>query len=116
MKYRKMLNLSDRLLYIRRYHNLTQSELAELGDTSQQSIQQAEKGKAHNPRYLHKLAKKLKIPVDWIMTGDAIKEEKTPDFSGFDEKSTDVLKNFFSMPKKDQELIQELMKSRKKKK
>jgi len=39
---------------------------------------------------------------------------KSAAISGFSEKGKEVLDNFFAMPKKDQALILELMKSRQK--
>ena len=118
MNYKKMPNLADRLKYIRKYHNLSQVELAEQAGTTQQAIQQAEKGKARQPRYLHHLAQALDIPIDWMIFGDAVKNDSSSGTKipkGFNEKSSDILETFFSMPKKDQKLIHELMKSRQKK-
>lgn len=114
-----MPKLSERLQYIRKLHNLTQMELAEKAGTTQQAIQQAEKGKARQPRYLHRLAQVLDIPIDWLIFGEAQESPSYPlrqdDKNGFGEKSSDVLDSFFSMPEKDQKLIYELMKSRQKK-
>ena len=50
MKFKKMSKLSARLKYIRAHHDLSQAELAEKAGTTQQAIQQAEKGKARQPR------------------------------------------------------------------
>ncbi|NQZ14424.1 MAG: helix-turn-helix domain-containing protein [Alphaproteobacteria bacterium] len=108
-----MPNLADRLQYIRQIKNLSQAELAEIAGTTQQAIQQAEKGKARQPRYLHNLAMALDLSIEWVLFGT---EEKisTTDLSGFSEKSAEVLDNFFAMPEEDQELIFKLMKSRQK--
>lgn len=112
-----MPKLAERLKYIRSYHNLSQADMAGHAKTTQQAIQQAEVGKARQPRYLHRLAQELNIPIDWMVFGDAVKGEVAPSTSkakGFNDKSVDVLDNFFAMPKKDQNLIYELMRSRKK--
>lgn len=113
MNLKNMPKLADRLLYIRKMYNLSQVELAEKAGTTQQAIQQAEKGKARQPRYLHKLAYVLDIPVDWLVMG-VIEKPKTSvkKPKGLSDQSSVVLDNFFSMPEKDQELILELMKSR----
>lgn len=107
--------LSERLKYIRKISNLSQIQMAEIAGTTQQAIQQAEAGKAQNPRYLHKLALTLEIPYEWLTMNimpDKKAKEATP---GFSEKGREVLDNFFAMPKKDQALLLELMKTRQKK-
>ncbi|MCI5059874.1 MAG: helix-turn-helix domain-containing protein [Alphaproteobacteria bacterium] len=118
-----MPKLSDRLKYIRAYYNLSQIELATKAGTTQQAIQQAESGKARQPRYLHHLAQTLELPIEWMMFGDAQKEQGelpkpalTNELSdrANDYAEADVVNNFFSMPEKDQDLIYELMKSRSK--
>ena len=119
MKYTEMPKLSERLKYIRAELGLSQVELADKAGTTQQAIQQAEKGKARQPRYLHKLAQELEVDVDWLIFGDALQAQKTASThknSGLNDKSSDVLDSFFSMPQKDQDLIYELMQSRKDKK
>lgn len=117
-----MPKLSDRLKYVRAYYGLSQVELAEKAGTTQQAIQQAEKGKARQPRYLNQLANALEIPVEWMVFGDAVDSDvgitqasTNTKNNGLGEKSSDVLDQFFAMPKKDQDLIYELMKSRQKK-
>jgi transcriptional regulator with XRE-family HTH domain len=106
-------SLADRLKYIRKVMGLSQQDLAEIGQTTQQAIQQAESGKARSPRYLHRIAHDLAIPYEWLtmnlMPGEA---KQTAAEKGFAEKGQMVLDSFFSMPKKDQELLLELMKSR----
>lgn len=119
MKFSNMPKLSERLKYIRMMHNLSQAELAEHAGTTQQAIQQAEKGKARQPRYLHQLASSLDIPVQWMVLGEAQDSQDVFDedaiAAGLNDKSSEVLDSFFAMPKKDQKLIYELMQSRKKK-
>ena len=116
MTYKKMPKLSERLKYIRKLHNLSQAELADRAGTTQQAIQQAEKGKARQPRYLHKLAQSLDISVDWVVFGEAENlSTKLKKSNGMNDKSSEVLDNFFAMPEKDQQLIHELMRSRRKK-
>lgn len=117
MNFKKMPKLSERLKYVRQLNNLSQAELADKAGTTQQAIQQAEKGKARQPRYLHKMAQVLDLPVDWLIFGEAVSDQKTQDkkkLSGLNDKASDVLENFFAMPDKDQKLIYELMKSRQK--
>lgn len=117
MNYQKMPKLAERLKYIRAYHNLSQAEMADYAKTTQQAIQQAEVGKARQPRYLHRLAQTLDIPINWMVFGEAVQSEAAeyrPAMKGLNDKSVDVLDNFFAMPKKDQKLIYELMQSRKK--
>lgn len=108
-------DLADRLKFIRKIRGLSQVELAEICETTQQAIQQAETGKAQNPRYLHKLALALDIPYEWI-TMNLLPEQKgrTVKAEGFSEQKKDVLDNFFAMPKKEQALMLELMKTRQK--
>ena len=111
-----MPKLSDRLKYIRRMKDLSQVELAERAGTTQQAIQQAEKGKARQPRYLHRLAQELDIDVNWLIFGKIEKTLSTlQKADGLSDKSSDVLDSFFAMPEKDQKLIYELMQSRKEK-
>lgn len=117
MKFKKMPKLSERLKYIRAHYNLSQAELADKSGTTQQAIQQAEKGKARQPRYLHRLAQVLDLPMDWVIFGHEIQgnDKKLEEEKGFNDQSSDVLDQFFAMPKEDQKLIYELMKSRQKK-
>ena len=108
--------LAERLKYIRKINGLSQIDLAEIAGTTQQAIQQAEAGKAQNPRYLHKLSLALNIPYEWL-TMNLVPDKKGKDIvnTGFSEKGREVLDNFFAMPKKDQALLMELMKTRQKK-
>jgi transcriptional regulator with XRE-family HTH domain len=105
-------DLSERLKYIRKIKGLSQIDLAKICGTTQQAIQQAECGKAQNPRYLHKMALALDVPYEWLTMN--LVPGKKPQTAGFSDKGREVLDNFFSMPKKDQALLLELMKSRKK--
>lgn len=110
-------DLADRLIYVRRLKDLTQAELAQIAKTTQQAIQQAESGKARNPRYLARLSQALDIPHEWLalnmMPG---KVPGRPRGGGMGEKGGEVLQSFYAMPKKDQDLMLALMKSRGKKK
>lgn len=116
MQLKKMAKLSDRLKYLRAYLNLSQAELANMAGTTQQAVQQAEKGKACQPRYLHQLARELDIPVEWLVFGEMPEENNkavpVTDDPEFSDKSQEILNNFFSMSEKDQQLLSELMKSR----
>lgn len=117
MKLKKMLKLSERLKYVRACYGFSQAELAEKAGTTQQAIQQAEKGKARQPRYLHHLAQELEISIDWMIFGTVVQDDvvTTKGIKGLEEKSSDVADTFFAMPEKDQKLIYELMKSRQEK-
>lgn len=106
-------DLAERLKHIRAQKGLSQMELAEIAGTTQQAIQQAEAGKARNPRYLHKLALALDIPYEWL-TMNVMPDKKASAAGGFSERGKDVLDSFYAMPKKDQTLLLELMKSRRK--
>lgn len=106
--------LADRLVYIRKIKGLTQADLATLAGTSQQAIQQAECGKALNPRYLPKLAKALEVSSEWLIMNE-MPGKVGKSYKMLNEKEDEVLSIFKSMPKKDQDLIFELMKSRLKK-
>lgn len=113
MNLKSMPNLADRLQYIRQIKNLSQAELADIAGTTQQAIQQAEKGKARQPRYLHNMAMALDLPIEWVLFGTEENTNKA-DLSGFSDKSAEVLDKFYAMPEEDQELIFKLMKSRQK--
>ncbi len=108
-------DLAERLKYIRKIKGLSQIELANIAGTTQQAIQQAEAGKAQNPRYLHKLALTLEIPYEWLTMNLVPAKRAKETAKGFSEKGREVLDNFFAMPKKDQSLLLELMKTRQKK-
>ena len=71
-----MPKLSDRIKYIRKLRDLSQAQLAEMAGTTQQAIQQAEKGRARQPRYLHQLAQALGVPANWMVVGEEIGAEK----------------------------------------
>lgn len=107
-------DLAGRLKHIREMKGLSQVDLAAIAGTTQQAIQQAEAGKARNPRYLHKLSLALDIPFEWL-TMNIMPVKKKQESSGFSERGHEVLDRFYAMPKKDQNLLLELMKSRQKK-
>lgn len=115
MQLKSIPDLAERLKYIRKIKGLSQIDLASLAGTTQQAIQQAESGKAQNPRYLHKIALECNVPYEWL-TMNLVPDNKgkSGQTSGFSEKGKDVLDSFFAMPKKDQALILELMKGRSK--
>lgn len=106
-------SLAERLKYIRKILDLSQIDLAKIAGTTQQAIQQAESGKAQNPRYLHKISLALDVPYEWL-TMNILPEKagKTGGETGLSEKRKEVIDNFFAMPKKDQALMLELMKAR----
>lgn len=105
-------DLAGRLKYVRDKKGLSQGDLAQICGTTQQAIQQAEAGKAQNPRYLHKLALALDIPYEWLTMNLTHTAKSAAKGHGFSEKDREVLDTFFAMPKKDQALLLELMKGR----
>lgn len=68
-----METLSDRLKQKRIELNLTQSQLAELSGTKQQTIQQVESGLTKRPRFLVELAQALKCDPLWLLYGNSKK-------------------------------------------
>ena len=64
-----METLSDRLKQKRIELNLTQTKLAELSGTNQQTVQQAESGKTKRPRYIVELAQALNCDPLWLLYG-----------------------------------------------
>lgn len=104
-----MPQLSDRLKYLRKIKGLTQADLAKMAQTSQQAIQQAEGGKARNPRYLPRLARAMDVPVEWLSLNERLTNQPA---YGLGEKDDQVLGAFKAMDAKDQQLILELMKTR----
>lgn len=113
MRIKDIPELAGRLKYIRTQLGLSQIELAGIAGTTQQAIQQAETGKARNPRYLHKIALALDVPYEWLtMNVMPVTTEKKSGIKGFAEKDREILTHYFAMPKKDQSLILELMKAR----
>lgn len=52
--------------------DLTQSELATLAGTTQQSIEQLESGKTKRPRFLPELANALHCDLSWLLDGEVV--------------------------------------------
>jgi len=109
MKLKSIPELSERLKYVRLMHDLSQAHLADMVGATQQAIQQAESGKARQPRYLHALSKELKIPFDWLAFNEmpSSKGRKKGQLA-----ENEILGTFYAMPKEDQELMLQLMKNR----
>jgi transcriptional regulator with XRE-family HTH domain len=112
---KSILKLSDRLKYIRLIKGLSQVELAEMATTTQQAIQQAETGKARNPRYLHKLSQALGIPFEWLALNEMPVAETSRKKIGLSERENEMLQSYRSLPKTEQEIILDIMKARQKK-
>jgi transcriptional regulator with XRE-family HTH domain len=110
MKIKDIKSLAGRLRYIRDEMGLSQAELAALAKTTQQAIQQAESGKARNPRYLPLLAREIGVPFEWLSLN--VIEGSAP--KHLSEKDTEFLQTFKAMPKKEQDFMLDLMKSRSK--
>lgn len=108
-------DLGDRIRYVRESFGLSQVDLAKIAGATQQAIQQAEVGKAKTPRYLHHVSLSLDIPYEWLTMNIMPSKTRGAKAGGLSEKGQDVLDTFFSMPRKEQGLMLELMKTRKKK-
>lgn len=65
-----METLSDRVKKRRSELNLTQTGLAELSGTKQQTIQQVESGLTKRPRKLIELATALQCEPRWLLFGE----------------------------------------------
>lgn len=65
-----MESLSDRIKLRLSELKLTQSELAELSGTRQQTIQQVESGLTKRPRNLVELAAALQCDPRWLLFGE----------------------------------------------
>jgi transcriptional regulator with XRE-family HTH domain len=104
--------LSERLKYVRQMAHLTQAELAGMAGTTQQAIQQAETGKARQPRYLHRIARELGVPFEWLAFNEVPGSVKGPVKSGLSERENEVITGFRAMNRKEQNLILDIMKAR----
>lgn len=112
MELKNIKTLAGRLKYVRDQLDLSQAELAEFAQTTQQAIQQAESGKARNPRYLPQLSKAVGVPYEWLALNVLSPEQlETLPLSA---QENELLSSFKAMPKKDQTLMLELMRSRRK--
>ena len=100
--------LSERLIYIRRVTGLSQAQLAAKAGTTQQAIQQAEAGKARNPRYLNKLALDLEIPAEWLSM-NMMPGEKALQFQGLKEKDSEFIEGYLSLPSGKQKIIRDVL-------
>ena len=63
------MNISDRVKLKRDELGLTQTQLAEKAGTSQQAIEQLERGKTKRPRYLLELSVALGVSAEWLLEG-----------------------------------------------
>ncbi len=63
------MNISDRVKLKRDELGLTQTQLAEKAGTSQQAIEQLERGKTKRPRYLPELSVALGVSAEWLLEG-----------------------------------------------
>lgn len=104
--------LSERLKYLRQVASLTQADLAVMAGTTQQAIQQAETGKARQPRYLHRIAKELGVPFEWLAFNDLPSSSKMSGKPGLTERENEVLNGFRAMSRKEQNLILTVIKAR----
>ncbi|MBN8520722.1 MAG: helix-turn-helix domain-containing protein [Alphaproteobacteria bacterium] len=110
--YKNLPKLSDRLKYVRQVKNLTQAECAQMIGTTQQALQQAETGKARQPRYLHMMARVLSVSFEWLAFNDMpsdTPERKQNMKAQLSERESDVISQFRSLTKKEQDLILSIM-------
>ncbi|TLX52054.1 XRE family transcriptional regulator [Pseudoalteromonas ruthenica] len=63
------MNLGNRIIERRKALGMTQKNLAELIQTSQQSLQKIEDGTTKNPRKLIEIAKALECSPEWLQHG-----------------------------------------------
>ena len=113
MELKDIKSLGERLKYIRKEKELSQSDLAKLAGTTQQAIQQAEAGKARNPRYLSRLAQEIGVPFSWLSLNVVSDEDGKGAYLSAQE--SEFLNSFKAMDDENQEIILKLMKSRTKK-
>lgn len=114
--YKNLPKLADRLKYLRRLKDLTQKDLADIAGTTQQAIQQAEAGKAQNPRYLHRISLELGISFEWLamnISPEEVSPGKGRREKGLSDKERELITHFKTLPRKEQDLMLELVKSRK---
>lgn len=104
--------LAERLKYVRLVKGLSQADLAGIAGTTQQAIQQAETGKARQPRYLHRIAKELGVPFEWLAFNDVPSSSKVSGKPGLTERENEVLSGFRAMSRKEQNLILTVIKAR----
>lgn len=64
-----MDTLPERLKYARELLDLSQQEVADAVGMKQPSYYQLESGKTKRSRYIHDIAKVLKVDVDWLLSG-----------------------------------------------
>jgi transcriptional regulator with XRE-family HTH domain len=110
--YKNLPKLSDRLKYIRQVKNLTQAECAQMIGTTQQALQQAETGKARQPRYLHMMARVLSVSFEWLAFNDMpldMPGKKQNMKAQLSERESDVISQFRSLTKREQDLILSIM-------
>ena len=113
MELKNIKSLAGRLKYVREELDLSQADLARMAGTTQQAIQQAEAGKARNPRYLAKLAQELGIPFSWLSLNVMSDDHQSGTI--LSAKENEFLSNFKAMDKENQDIILKLMKARTKK-
>lgn len=66
------MSLATRVRQRRLALNLTQSELAERANISQQSVESIENGRTRKPRNIIELAKALQCHPEWLLNGKSI--------------------------------------------
>lgn len=112
MKLRDIPKLTERLKYIRMTRGMSQSEMARLAGTSQQSVQQAESGKARNPRYLPKLARELKVPIEWLTMNILPDEDEIGQARYLSDQEEQLLDIYGGLGKEGRNAALDFMKSR----
>lgn len=100
------------MLYIRQELDLSQAQLAKIAGTTQQAIHIAESGKARNPRYLPRLAQKIGVPFEWLALNVLPPDPKKA--VHLSAREGEFLSEFRTIPRKEQDLLLQLIRSRKK--
>ncbi len=67
--------LADRVRHVRHERKLTQRELADLADVSQQAINEIEQGNIARPRKIEKIAAVLGVSPAWLQFGNADQDD-----------------------------------------
>jgi len=70
--------LADRVRHVRHERELTQRELADLADVSQQAINEIEQGNIARPRKIEKIAAALGVTPAWLQFGMSDSQQQAP--------------------------------------
>lgn len=96
--------LAKRLKYVRTKKGLTQEQLAQMAETSQDVIQKIENGKSLRPRNIEKLAKALGTSPAWLQFG-------IEDIDKLDEESVKIALKLASLTKSQRKIVEATIKT-----